>query len=164
MVSARASSPRGKAGHVLDARGLRAQQAIDALAATAAASVMHVSGNPGARALHGLIGVGQELWRLRGVQPDCSVSARRAGGSSSSCWTGLCMTCQAGLTCAQATYKEAFPASRKNGAKGQRRAHFRIRGVRSTTYMADLIYSRQFMTSLPAIHDHFNAVGRKFDK
>lgn len=84
--------------HVPDARGLRAQQAVDALAATAAASVMHVSGNPGARASHGLIGVGQELWRLRGVQRDGSVSARREEDSSSSCWTGSRMTCQAGLT------------------------------------------------------------------
>ncbi len=64
---------------VLEARGLRAQQAVDALAATAAAFVMHVSGNPDARAPHGLIGVGQELWRLRGVQRDGSVGARREG-------------------------------------------------------------------------------------
>ena len=140
--SARAGSLRGSVGCrlVLDVRGLRAQQAVDVLAATAAASVMHVSGNPGARASHALIGVGQELWRLRGVQPDGSVSARREGDSSSSCWTGSRVTCQTGLTCAQATYKEALPASRKNGAKGQGRAHFRIRGRRSTTYMADPIH------------------------
>lgn len=66
--SARAGSLRGNVGCrlVLDVRELRAQQAVDVLAATAAASVMHVSGNPGARASHALIGLGQEAMAVAG--------------------------------------------------------------------------------------------------